>query len=61
MRGDVETIAAHLAALGRAGKGLLPAYRLAARVTLEAALASGRIDRSIAKKVLALLDAGVAS
>ncbi len=61
VRGDVETIAAHLAALGRAGKGLLPAYRLAARVTLEAALASGRIDRSIAKKVLALLDAGVAS
>lgn len=44
VRGDVLTVAAHVAALRRDAPQLLSAYRVAANVTLEAALASKRLD-----------------
>lgn len=45
VRGDVETVQAHVDALARADVRLLPAYRVAASVTIAAALASGRLTR----------------
>lgn len=44
VRGDVLTVAAHVAALRRDAPELLSAYRVAANVTLEAAIASKRLD-----------------
>lgn len=55
VRGDLETVHEHLSALRRADKRLLPAYRLAAMVTLEAAVASGRLTPAAARKMRSLL------
>jgi predicted short-subunit dehydrogenase-like oxidoreductase (DUF2520 family) len=44
IRGDVATIRRHLDALSRQDPGLVHAYRLAARITIDAARRSGRID-----------------
>ena len=51
VRGDVETVEAHVEALRRADKRLLPAYRVAASVTIAAALASGRLTRAEANRM----------
>lgn len=56
VRGDVETLEAHLAALKRGAPSLLPAYRVAAAVTLTAAVASGRISAATAERVRALIE-----
>lgn len=50
VRGDVETVAAHVGAL-RHDPALLRAYRLAARVTLAAAVASGRLEPRAAARM----------
>lgn len=51
VRGDVETVEEHVAALTRMNRDLLPAYRLTASVTLAAAVASGRLSKKDAKKI----------
>jgi len=51
VRGDVETVREHIAALQRSDKKLLPAYRLAASVTIAAAVASGRVNKKDAAKI----------
>src|SRR5690606_24918044 len=56
VRGDLETVREHVQALKKSHRRLLPSYRLAARVTLQAAVASGRLDRRMAKKIERLVD-----
>lgn len=56
VRGDVLTVAAHLAALRSDAPELLRAYRVAANVTLEAALASGRLDRASGAAIAKLME-----
>lgn len=51
VRGDVETVRAHVAALRRGNRKLLPAYRRAASVTLAAAVASGRLSKRDALRI----------
>jgi predicted short-subunit dehydrogenase-like oxidoreductase (DUF2520 family) len=51
VRGDVETVQAHLRALRRGPRLLLEAYRAAAEVTLRAALASRRLDERTAATI----------
>lgn len=58
VRGDSETVREHLRALARVDRSMLEAYRLAARVTLAAAVASGRLDRHAARRISRLLDEG---
>ncbi len=57
VRGDATTVRAHLAALARVSADLLAAYRLAARVTLWAATASGRLQGREAAEIARLLGA----
>jgi predicted short-subunit dehydrogenase-like oxidoreductase (DUF2520 family) len=54
-RGDVATVAAHLATLGRAAPDVLPSYVAMARRTAERAQASGRLSAEQAAAVLAIL------
>lgn len=56
VRGDLETVREHVLALKKSHRRLLPSYRLAAQVTLKAAVASGRLDRRMAKKIEQILD-----
>ncbi len=58
VRGDVGTITAHLSALRRDAPSLLTAYRVAANVTLEAALASGRLDPIVGEEIRRVVDSG---
>lgn len=51
VRGDVETVKAHVQALRRLNRRMLPAYRAAAGVTLAAAVASGRLGRREARRI----------
>ncbi len=56
VRGDVETVREHIAALKRMNRRMLPGYRMAARVTLAAAIASGRLKHAQAKKIERIVD-----
>jgi len=51
VRGDIETVQEHVAALRRGNAKLLPAYRRAAAVTLAAAVASGRLGPTEARRI----------
>lgn len=51
VRGDIETVRAHIAALKRGNPRLLPAYRRAAGVTLAAAVACGRLGKADAARI----------
>jgi predicted short-subunit dehydrogenase-like oxidoreductase (DUF2520 family) len=55
VRGDVATVAAHVATLGRAAPDVLPAYLAMARRTAERARAAGRLPAERAAEVLAVL------
>ncbi len=55
VRGDVETVKEHLRALARVDRRLLAAYETAARVTLTAAVASGRLDKRSAARLARLI------
>jgi predicted short-subunit dehydrogenase-like oxidoreductase (DUF2520 family) len=57
VRGDVHTVAAHIAALRSGAPQLLSAYRVAANVTLEAALASGRLDAKTGAAIRRVVEA----
>jgi predicted short-subunit dehydrogenase-like oxidoreductase (DUF2520 family) len=54
-RGDSSTVAAHLAAIGAANPGALPAYLALARLTADRALAAGRLSASDAERLLDVL------
>jgi predicted short-subunit dehydrogenase-like oxidoreductase (DUF2520 family) len=54
-RGDAGTVAGHLRALARAAPESLPAYRALARRTADRAVAAGRLSRSAAEPLLAVL------
>lgn len=54
-RGDVGTVAKHIAELERRAPGVLPAYRELARQTVPVALAKGGIDKEKARVLVDLL------
>jgi predicted short-subunit dehydrogenase-like oxidoreductase (DUF2520 family) len=54
-RGDGGTVAAHLAAIGAAEPGALPAYLALARLTADRALAAGRLSAGDAERLLDVL------
>ncbi len=54
-RGDADTVARHLAALGRADPGGVAAYRALAAATLELACRKGSLDAAAAARLRALL------
>ncbi|HSX66365.1 Rossmann-like and DUF2520 domain-containing protein [Nocardioides sp.] len=56
VRGDVETVRAHLVELARATPQDLPAYVAMARSTVGRALADGRLEGRRAAEILVLLD-----
>lgn len=60
VRGDVETVRAHLVELARATPQDLPAYVAMARATVGRALADGRLEGRRAAEILVLLDASSA-
>ena len=55
VRGDVATVAAHVATLTRAAPDVLPSYAAMARRTAERAQASGRLSADLAAQVMAVL------
>ena len=55
VRGDVATVAAHVATLTREAPDVLPAYRAMARRTAERARESGRLSAERAAELLAVL------
>jgi predicted short-subunit dehydrogenase-like oxidoreductase (DUF2520 family) len=55
VRGDVATVAAHVATLSRAAPDVLPSYRAMARRTAERAQQSGRLAADRAAEILAVL------
>jgi predicted short-subunit dehydrogenase-like oxidoreductase (DUF2520 family) len=55
VRGDVATVAAHVATLSRAAPDVLPSYRAMARRTAERARDSGRLAAGRAAEILAVL------
>jgi predicted short-subunit dehydrogenase-like oxidoreductase (DUF2520 family) len=55
VRGDVATVAAHVATLDREAPDVLPAYRAMARRTAERARDAGRLSAARADEVLAVL------
>jgi len=57
VRGDVETVREHVQALKKSHRRLLPSYRLAARVTLQAA--DKTLSDKDAAKFLKRLERGV--
>jgi predicted short-subunit dehydrogenase-like oxidoreductase (DUF2520 family) len=57
-RGDVDTVRAHLEALGEVGGRTLATYVELARATVEMAGADGRLDRPAAERLQAVLAAG---
>lgn len=61
VRGDVETVRAHLAELAKATPQDLPSYVAMARATVGRALADGRLEGRRAAEILVLLDASVAA
>jgi predicted short-subunit dehydrogenase-like oxidoreductase (DUF2520 family) len=56
VRGDVETVRAHLGELARATPQDLPSYVAMARATVGRALADGRLEGRRAAEILLLLD-----
>ncbi|HKC29674.1 MAG TPA: DUF2520 domain-containing protein [Jatrophihabitans sp.] len=56
VRGDVATVAAHVATLRDQAPDVLPSYRAMARRTAERARASGRLEAERAAEVLAVLE-----
>ncbi len=60
-RGDAGTVAAHLAALGRAAPEAVPAYVAMARLTADRALAAGLLDPARAEALLDVLSTDGAS
>jgi predicted short-subunit dehydrogenase-like oxidoreductase (DUF2520 family) len=54
-RGDTETVAGHLAAIAKAAPDLLPMYREMGRLTVDVALAKGKIDCDAAEELLGIL------
>jgi predicted short-subunit dehydrogenase-like oxidoreductase (DUF2520 family) len=54
-RGDGGTVAAHVAAIGAAEPGALPAYLALARLTADRALAAGMLSASDAERLLDVL------
>jgi predicted short-subunit dehydrogenase-like oxidoreductase (DUF2520 family) len=54
-RGDVETVEAHLSALGAASPQARSAYVALARLTVDRALAGGRLEASVAESLLRVL------
>jgi len=59
VRGDVETVRAHLAELSHAGPGSLESYVAMARATAERAVLDGRLLPIRAAKLAGVLDAAV--
>jgi predicted short-subunit dehydrogenase-like oxidoreductase (DUF2520 family) len=55
VRGDVATVAAHVATLTREAPDVLPSYRAMARRTAERARESGRLSPARAAEVIAVL------
>jgi predicted short-subunit dehydrogenase-like oxidoreductase (DUF2520 family) len=56
VRGEVETVRRHLAALDASAPSARLAYELASRVVLEAAVAAGRLDGSTARSLRDVLE-----
>jgi predicted short-subunit dehydrogenase-like oxidoreductase (DUF2520 family) len=59
MRGDVETVRAHLASIALNKPSTLASYVAMARATAEHVVADGRLEPRRADEILALLDAAV--
>jgi predicted short-subunit dehydrogenase-like oxidoreductase (DUF2520 family) len=59
MRGDVETVRAHLASIALNKPSTLESYVAMARATTEQVVADGRLEPRRADEILALLDAAV--
>ena len=61
MRGDVETVRAHLADIAATAPHTLPSYVAMARATLERVVLDGRVLPIRAAKLAAVLDAAEVS
>jgi len=59
MRGDVETVSAHLASIALNKPSTLASYVAMARATAEHAVADGRLEPRRADEIVAVLDAAV--